>query len=229
MSSPNNSYETIAELFAETRRKGGRSVTNPDFTVESFPRSANTFLVAALNMSWPNMSVQSHSHNSKHLTAANGLFPVVSIIRNPVEAIASCSVHLSVKELEKAKNLTRLIELYGDLVYCAQNNSNVLVIPFEKVTSDIVGTLDLIENRYGLEKRVHLSAENILAKTSELSKMVNQDDESFTKRGHVPREIHPLYSEIVEELKSPIYAESLTNVSKIYNSLMHDFYHSIKK
>jgi hypothetical protein len=229
MSSPNNSYETIAELFAETRDKGGNSVASPDFIVESFPRSANTFLVTALNMSWPNMAVQSHSHNSKHLTAANGLFPVVSIIRNPVDAIASCSVHLSVKEPEKAKNLTGLIDLYGDLVYCAQNNPNVFVIPFEKVTSDIVGTLDLIENRYGLEKRVHLSAENILAKTSELSKMVNQDDESFTKRGHVPREIHPLYAEIVEELKNPIYAKSLINVTKIYDSLMHDFYQSIKK
>jgi hypothetical protein len=229
MSSPNNGYETIAELFAETRDKGGDFVTNPDFVVESFPRSANTFLVTALNMSWPNMGVQSHSHNSKHLTAADGSFPVVSIVRNPLDAVASCSVHLSLKEPEKGKDLIGLIDLYGDLAYCAQKNSNVLVIPFEKVTSDIVGTLDLIENRYGLEKRVHLSAENILAKTSELSKMVNQDDESFTKRGHVPREIHPLYAEIVEELKSPIYAESLINVTEIYDILIHDFYQPIKK
>jgi hypothetical protein len=229
MSSPNNGYETIAKLFSETRDKGGDFVTNPDFVVESFPRSANTFLVTALNMSWPNMAVQSHSHNSKHLTAANGSFPVVSIIRNPLDAIASCSVHLSLKEPEKGKDLIGLIDLYGDLACCAQNNSNVFVIPFEKAISDIVGTLDTIEAKYGLEKRVHVSSENIFDKTSDLSKMVNQDNESFIKRGHVPRDRHPLYAEVLEELKKPIYAESLSNVTEIYDSLVHDFYQYINK
>jgi hypothetical protein len=229
MSSSNNAYETIAELFAETKSRDGKFVTSPDFAVEGFPRSANTFLVTALNMSWPNMAVQSHSHDSKNLTTADGSFPVVSVIRNPLDAIASCSVYLSLKEPEKGKNFTRLIDLYGDLIYCAQNNSNVFVIPFEKVTSDIVGTLDLIEAKYGLEKRVPLSPENIFEKTSDLSKMVNQNDESFSKRGHVPRDTHPLYSEILKELQNPIYRESLSNVTKIYNSLIHDFYQSFKK
>ena len=229
MSSPNNGYETIAELFAETRDKGGDFVTNPDFVVESFPRSANTFLVTALNMSWPNMGVQSHSHNSKHLTAADGSFPVVSIVRNPLDAVASCSVHLSLKEPEKGKDLIGLIDLYGDLAYCAQKNSSVFVIPFEKVTSDIVGTLDLIEVRYALEKRVNVSSESIFDKTSSLSKMVNQNDESFIKRGHVPRDRHSLYLEVLEELQNPIYSESISKVTEIYDSLMQDFYQSIKK
>jgi hypothetical protein len=229
MSLSNNDYETIAELFAKIRDKGGDSLTDPDFVVESFPRSANTFLVTALNMSWPNMTVQSHSHNSKHLTAANGSFPVVSIIRNPLDAIASCSVHLSLKEPEKGKDLIGLIDLYGDLAYCAQNNSNVFVIPFEKVTSDIVGTLDIVQARYDLGKRVHVSSEIIFDKTSDLSKMVNRDDESFIKRGHVPRDRHPFYAEVLEELKKPIYAESLSSVTKIYDSLVHDFYQYINK
>jgi hypothetical protein len=229
MSLSNNDYKSIADLFAQTINKDRRSVTNPDFTVEGFPRSANTFLVTALNMSWPTMAIQSHSHDSKHLSNANGLFPVVSVIRNPLDAIASCSVHLSLKEPEKGKNFTRLIDLYGDLAYCAQNNPNVFVIPFEKVTSDIVGILDLIEVRYGLEKRVHVSSENIFDKTSDLSKMVNQNDESFIKRGHVPRDRHPLYLEVLEELQNPIYAESISKVTEIYDSLIQDFYQSIKK
>jgi hypothetical protein len=229
MSLSNNDYKSIADLFAQTINKDRRSVTNPDFTVEGFPRSANTFLVTALNMSWPTMAIQSHSHDSKHLSNANGLFPVVSVIRNPLDAIASCSVHLSLKEPEKGKNFTRLIDLYGDLAYCAQNNPNVFVIPFEKVTSDIVGILDLIEVRYGLEKRVHVSSENIFDKTSDLSKMVNQNHESFIKRGHVPRDRHPLYLEVLEELQNPIYAESISKVTEIYDSLIQDFYQSIKK
>jgi len=229
MSLLNNDYKSISDLFARTRDRGGRFVTNPDFIVEGFPRSANTFLVTALNMSWPNLAVQSHTHDSKNLTTADGSFPVVSVIRNPLDAITSCSVHLSLKEPEKATNFTRIIDLYGDLAYCAQNNPNVFVIPFEKVTSDIVGILDLIEVRYGLEKRVHVSSENIFDKTSELSKMVNQNDESFIKRGHVPRDRHPLYLEVLEELQNPIYAESISKVTEIYDSLMQDFYQSIKK
>jgi hypothetical protein len=229
MSLSNNDYKSIADLFAQTINKDGRSVTNPDFAVEGFPRSANTFLVTALNMSWPTMAIQSHSHDSKHLSNANGLFPVVSVIRNPLDAIASCSVHLSLKEPEKSKNFTRLIDLYGDLAYCAQNNPNVFVIPFEKVTSDISGTLDLIEARYGLGKRVSLSPESILDKTSDLSKMVNQNDESFIKRGHVPRDKHPLYLEVLKELQNPIYADPMSKVTEIYDKLVHDFYQSIKK
>jgi hypothetical protein len=229
MSLSDNTYETIAELFAQTRHKGGKHVANPDFAVEGFPRSANTFLVAALNMSWPDMTVQSHSHDSKNLTIADGSFPVVSVIRNPLDAIASCSVHLSVQEPEKAKNLTRLIDLYGDLAYCANKNPHVFAIPFEKVTSDIVGTLDLLENRYGLVKRVHVSPEDIFRKTSDLSKIVNQNSESFTKRGHVPRDRDPLYEKILEELQDPTYAESLNKITKIYESLVDDFYKIIKK
>ena len=227
MSSPNNNYETIAELFAETRDKGGNSVTSPDFIVESFPRSANTFLVTALNMSWPNMAVQSHSHNSKHLTAANGSFPVVSIIRNPLDAVASCSVHLSLKEPEKGKDLIGLIDLYGDLAYCAQSNSNVFAIPFDEVISDVAATLDLLEAKYALKNRVQVSSEEILSQTQDLSKQVNLTTDSFTKRGHVPREKDPLYEQVLKELRNPIYARSLDSVTKLYNGLINKYYDEI--
>jgi hypothetical protein len=229
MSLSNDTYETVAELFAQIRDRGGKQVTNPEFAVEGFPRSANTFLVTALNMSWPKMAVQSHSHDSKNLTTADGSFPIVSVIRNPLDAIASCSVHLSVQEPEKAKNLIGLIDLYGDLAYCAKSNPHVFVIPFEKVTSDIVGTLDILEIKYGLEKRMHVSPEDIFGKTSDLSKMVNQNSESFTKRGHVPRDRDPLYEKVLEELQDPAYAKSLNKITKIYENLVDDFYQIIKK
>lgn len=223
MSFSNNSYETIGETLEKISR-GGRYLENPDFAVEGFPRSANTFLVTALSMSWPDMIVQSHSHNSKNLTNADGSFPVVSVIRNPIDAIASCSVHLSVREPEKSKNLTGIIDLYGDIAYCASKNSNVFVIPFEEVVSDIVGTLDLIENKYCLDKRVRTSSESILSKTTDLSRLVNENAESFTKRGHVPRDKDPLYDEVLKELQNPIYAQSLDNVTKLYNDLINKHY-----
>ena len=100
----------------------------------------------------------------------------------------------------------------------------MFVIPFEEVVSDIVGILDLIENKYGLEKRAHTSSENILNKTADLSRLVNQNAESFTKRGHVPREKDPLYAEILEELKDSVYAESLDNVTKLYEDLVSKYY-----
>lgn len=218
--------ESIAQ-FIEQNTSGGRYLENPDFAVESFPRSANTFLVTALNMSWPNMAVQSHSHDSTNLTNADGSFPVVSIIRNPLDAIVSCSVHLSLKEPEKAKNLARIIDLYGDIAYRASNNSNVFVIPFQEVVSDIIGILDLLENRYSLDNRVHVSSESIFSKTADLSKLVNKTDESFTKKGHVPRDKHPLYEEVLRELENPIYAEDLNNVTKLYNDLINKYYDEI--
>lgn len=223
MSLSGKSYETIGNLLEEMNH-GGKYLKNPDFAVEGFPRSANTFLVTALNISWPNMVVQSHSHDSKNITDADGSFPVVSVIRNPIDAIASCSVHLSLKNPEKGKNLTRIIDLYGDIAYCASNNLNVLTIPFDEVVSNIVGILDMLEDKYGLERRIPTSSESVLSKTADLSRLVNQTSESFTKKGHVPRDRHPLYAEILEELKDSVYAESLDNVTKLYEDLVSKYY-----
>jgi hypothetical protein len=221
--------ETIAEFLAQSRNKGGHCVESPDFAVEGHPRSANTFLVTALNMSWPDMAVQSHSHDSRNLTAADGSFPVVSVVRAPLDAIASYAVHLSLKDPDKAKNLTRLLGMYGDITYRANNNPNVLAIPFKQVVSDIVGTLDMLEVKYGLMGRVYVSSESIVNQTAELSRLVNFTEEEFAKKGHIPRDKDPLYAEILKKLQSPIHAESLANVTNLYDSIVTRYYEETLK
>ena len=224
MSLSDKPYKTISELLKQHRGNGGGLVEAPDFVVDGYPRSANTFLVTALNMSWPDMVVQSHNHDSKHLAAASGLFPVVSVIRNPVDAIASYAVHLSRNEPDRIKNLAALLGLYGDLVKRALDNPHVFVIPFEAVVSDVVGVLDLLEVKYGLKNRVQVSSEEILIQTRNLSNQVNLTTDSFIKRGHVPRDRDPLYSEVLSELQSPAYEEALNNLIKMYNSIVKNYY-----
>ncbi len=214
------SDKTISELLNERRVEGGRFVKAPEFVVDGYPRSANTFLVTALNMSWPNMIVKSHSHDSKNLEAANGLVPVVSVIRNPMDAIASYAVHLSITEPDRAKNLAILIGLYGDLVKRALDNPHVFTIPFEEVVSNVVGVLDLLEHRYGLKNRVQVSSEEILNQTRNLSKQVNLTAEAFTKRGHVPRDRDPLYEQVLAELQSPVYDSPLSKLTRLYEDLI---------
>jgi hypothetical protein len=216
-------YKTISELLKQHRGNGGGLVEAPDFVVDGYPRSANTFLVTALNMSWPDMVVQSHSHDSKHLTAANGLFPVVSVIRNPIDAIASYAVHLSSNEPDRIKNLAALLGLYGDLVKKALDNPHVFAIPFEAVVSDVVGVLDLLEAKYELKNRAYVSPEEILSQTQNLSKQVNLTTDSFTKRGHVPRDLDPLHSEVLAELQGPAYEQALGNLTRLYDSILENY------
>lgn len=220
MSLSSKSYGTIGELLEKIRDKGGRYVDNPDFVVEGFPRSANTFLVTALNMSWPSMAVQSHNHDSKYLKAACGSIPVVSVIRNPTDAIISCAIHLSLEEPDRVSNLALLIGIYGDMAKQALDNSHVFAIPFEKVTSDVIGTLDLLEAKYGLKNRVQVSPEEVLNQTRDLSKQANLTSDAFTKRGHVPRDRDPSHSEVLAKLQSPEYEKALSRLTKLYDSLM---------
>ena len=224
MSLSDNSYDRISGLLEQTRRLGGRFMDTPGLAVEGFPRSANTFVVTAIQISWPNMAVRSHSHDSKNLITANGSFPVVSVIRNPLDAISSYSVHISLKSPDKAKNITRLIGMYGDLIKCAANNPNVFVIPFEDVITDIVGTLDLLESRYGLEGRVHVGSDVIFKQTTDLSKGENSTAEAFTKKGHVPRDRDPLHAEVLSELQSPAYEDALNDLIKMYDSIVKNYY-----
>jgi hypothetical protein len=216
-------YKTISELLKQHRGNGGRFVENPDFVVDGYPRSANTFLVTALNMSWPDMVVQSHSHDSKHLAAANGLVPVVSVIRNPIDAIASYAVHLSSNELDGINNLDLLISLYGDIAKKTFDNPHVFAIPFEEVTTDVEGILDLLESKYELKNRVYVSPEEILSQTQDLSKQVNLTTDSFTKRGHVPRNLDPLHSEVLEKLQGPAYEQALSNLLRLYDSILENY------
>lgn len=226
---PDRPYKTISELLAQSRNKGGRFVENPDFVVDGYPRSANTFLVTAVNMSWPNMAVQSHSHDSKHLAAADGSVPVVSVIRNPVDAIASYAVHLSLYEPERINNLDLLIGLYGDIAKQALDNPHVFAIPFEEVISDVVSTLDLLESKYELKNRVYVGPEEILSQTQDLSKQANSTTDAFTKRGHVPRDKDPLHLEVLEKLQSPEYEKALGRLTKLYDGLIARYYENTQE
>jgi hypothetical protein len=216
-------YKTISELLKQDRGEAGRFVENPDFVVDGYPRSANTFLVTALNMSWPDVVVQSHSHDSKNLEAANGLVPVVSVIRNPLDAIASYAVHLSLYEPDRVNNLALLFALYGDIAKKTFDNPHVFAIPFEEVTSDVVGILYLLEVKYELKNRVYVSPEEILSQTQNLSKQVTLSTDSFTKRGHVPRDLDPLHSEVLSALQDPAYEKELSNLTRLYDSILENY------
>lgn len=227
MSSLGRSFETISEILEKSRSRGGRFAENPDFVVDGYPRSANTFLVTALNMSWPNMIVKSHGHDSKNLADANGLVPVVSVIRNPLDAISSYAIHLSLYEPDRINNLALLFGLYGDMAKQATDNQNVFTIPFDEVISDVVGTLDLLEAKYELKNRIYVSPKEILSQTQNVSKQVNLTTDSFTKRGHVPRDKDPLHKEVLKEMQNSIYEKSLNNVTKLYNGLISKYYDEI--
>jgi hypothetical protein len=222
------SSETMSDLLRKSPSKGGRFVENPDFVVDGYPRSANTFLVTALNMSWPNMAIKSHGHDSKNLSEASGIVPVVSVIRNPVDAIASYAVHLSLYDPDRINNLALLIGLYGDMAKQALDNPHVLAIPFEEVVSDVAGTLDLLESKYELKNRVYVSPEEILSQTLDLSKQANLTTDAFTKRGHVPRDKDPVHAEVLAKLQSPDCEEALSRLTKLYDSIIAQYYENNK-
>lgn len=228
MAGKNNKLEqSLTETLDQTFPVLVTSDAKPDFVIEAYPRSGNTFLAVALRTSWPRLNVLSHSHDPNYVNKTDGSIPVVTLARSPLEAIASTAVHLStyLGRFKESKDLHSLIGKYGVILAAALKNPNVLVISFDTLTSDVNQVLDFLEQQYGLgEREVRKTNEELLAATYKVSTRSFGTEDTFLKRGNVPREKHAMYYEVLEALSTAEYATKISELNRMYESAIAPHY-----
>lgn len=199
--------------------------SEPDIILNSFPRSGNTFLHMGLRMSWPDLVIKSHLHDIAIYNNTDESVPLISIVRNPVDAISSWTIHAtSNPHGENFLNINNSINFYESHVYFASMNHNVLIIPFDDLIADILPILDFIAKKYNLGDRVMHTHEEILAASKKLSQDISEEGTEYSKRGHVPRELDPGNALVREILLGNAYKDKLAYLESLYTNAVGNSY-----
>jgi hypothetical protein len=139
-------FPWIALPIARWRGHGVPLAADTDLVIEGFPRSGNTFAVAALVTSQPgSIVVAHHLHAPGHVIAAirRGV-PSLVLIREPDDAALEF-VRIR-PALSVAQAVRGYVRFYGPLV---RYRTGFVVGTFEEVSSDLGSVIRRINERFG--------------------------------------------------------------------------------
>lgn len=117
-----------------------------DVVIEGFPRSANSFAVAAFRLSQPGFVYIAHHHHvaSQVLAGIKLGIPTLVLVRNPQDAILSLLIRHP--EISPRQGLADYMHFYGPLV---DHASRFVCARFEDVISDFGAVIRSVNERYG--------------------------------------------------------------------------------
>ena len=130
------------------RLRGHGVVLGPgtDILIEGYPRSANSFAVAAFALAQPHpVQIAHHTHAPAHVIAAvrRGI-PALVLIREPEDAVLEFVIvrpHLSVRQA-----LRGYLRFYRPLL---PHRAGFVVGPFPEVTTDFGAVIARVNERFG--------------------------------------------------------------------------------
>ena len=118
---------------------------NTDLCVEAYPSSANSFLCRILKYLNKDLRIGQHTHTIANIKLALKYnIPVITIIRDPLDAISSRAVRFN-EEIEKC--IFEYIDFYE---YVAAHLDDLVLLSFEKVINNTSKTLQAIKEKTGL-------------------------------------------------------------------------------
>lgn len=116
-----------------------------DVLIEGYPRSANTYAVAAFQNANPQARVASHLHSWRSVREAVALkIPSILLIRDPIDAVASLLVFMPGLSAEVA--LRRYIDFYER---CEDYQSQLTVGAFRTTVSDFGVIISALNSKTG--------------------------------------------------------------------------------
>src|SRR5919204_5168588 len=141
-------YPRLVVPAARLRGRGVPIGTDTDIVIEGFPRSANTFTVAAFTMSQRRpVRVAHHLHAPGHVIAAvrRGL-PALVLVRQPEDAVLEYLIRRP--QLTGAQAVRGYVRFYRPLV---SHLDHFVVGSFEKVTTDLGAVIRRLNDRFGTD------------------------------------------------------------------------------
>lgn len=115
-----------------------------DICIDGYPRSANSFSVRMFRQSNPGLSIAHHTHAVANISVAiDNNIPVIVLIRDPVEAIASSVIAHKDKDIDK--EVDRYIDFYN---WIYKNLEHVVIADFDVVVNEFNSVIVKVNRKY---------------------------------------------------------------------------------
>ncbi len=138
-------YFSTYGLKPKNKRLGVAETT--ELVIEGFPRSANTFAIAAFESHSVPLAMAHHLHVPAQIIRGVKLGkPCIVLIREPKAAVASLLIRQP--ELDARQALSTYIAFYKPL---KKFKADVIVATFEEVTTDYAAVIDKVNKRFGTD------------------------------------------------------------------------------
>jgi len=214
-------YDPIEDIFTLAENNecynkipwgGILTPTSPSILIDSPPRSANQFFNEVLMQAFPQAFYRwgyLYQHNSNSFAKGIGKFDVVAtIIRNPIDSVASSILAFSLTTDEKIIN--QLQETIKMLTAIKDNKSNILIFDFNNIVTDPTIAISEIATRLGV------TAEPYDAET--ITELLRMAEMNLTYS--LPIDNNAALDEAKNTLANEKFAELLTQCTDIYNELI---------
>lgn len=198
------------------RARGGDGFLAPirdetEVVIEGFPRSGNTFAVAAFHFAQlpRDVKIAHHVHLPAQLLSAVRLgLPAVVLVRNPEECVPSLVVREPALGVRGA--LRGWVRFHAPLVGV---RDSLVVATFEEATTDVAGVVRRVNERFGTRFRPFDSTPENLAAVAALIERGDRNtfgtDEGVRRGGGLPGEGR---EELKAELRQAYRGEGLARL-----------------
>jgi hypothetical protein len=204
-------------MYARRDKRSTLARKGTALVIEGFPRSGNTFAVAAFQIAnGPRLHVGRHLHGAPHLLRAERLgLPAIALVRDPEDAIPSYLIRRSGLRAEDA-----LVE-YLDFYRTAWPARDDFVVGlFDQVTGDFGTVIDRVNQRFGTSFERYEATPGNEAAAFELVEDMNRMEcrgevlESHVGRPSAERNAHK--AEVAASLRRPGARRLLGRAQDLY-------------
>lgn len=195
-------YPTLALPIQRLRGRGEVLADDTEIVIESFPRCASSFAVAAFRLAQePHASrIAHHTHTpAQVLAATRRRVPTLVLIRSPEDAVLSHVIHTPA--LTPAVSLRGYVRFHEPLL---PHRSGFVVGMFEEVVGDFGAVIERVNHRFGTAFRPFEHRPEHLAR---LDREIAEDYRSRARSKEDLDRIVPLPSERRREMKDRLRAE----------------------
>jgi hypothetical protein len=213
----------VAVSLARVARYGNPIRGDTEILIEGFPRSGNSFAVAAFSRAQErHVRIAHHLHAPGHVVAATKAgIPVLVVLRDPDEAVPEFV--LSKPNLSVRRVLRGYLRFYEPLVSLT---SDFVIASFDQVTTDFNAVIARINQRFGTEFRSFEASDgNLRAAHEDVAR------DYLRRRGKAPAilgsfatasesELNRLRDRIQSDYRQPELDDSRGRARRLYEELL---------
>ncbi len=209
--------------FVMSRRKKFRDIVvnnETEIIIEGYPRSANTFAVAAFVFAQnKSIKIARHTHApAQIMLGVESNIPIVLLIRNPVDAVISLVIRDSTISLDAA---LKMYIWYHESIQDIKDKC--VVVDFHDATENFSNIIDMVNVKYNknyLNFTHDKCAENNIFKLVE--EMERMDSGGELRESHVARPSEARKSskqKIISQLQIPANSKLLNECNRLYEQM----------